>query len=59
VPGASLLGPLALPTQFTSAALVSAGVSKGWILVWQAIAICLWTTITTLIATGVLALVAG
>lgn len=59
VPGASLLGPLAIPTQFTSALLVSTGVSKAWILLWQGVAIVLWTTLTTLIATGVLALVTG
>lgn len=59
VPGASILGPLAIPTQFTSALLVSTGVAKGWVLLWQAIAIFLWTTMTTLIATGVLALVTG
>lgn len=59
VPGASILGPLAIPTQFTSALLVSAGVSKSWVLLWQAVAIFLWTTLTTLIATGVLALVTG
>lgn len=59
VPGASILGPLAIPTQFTSALLVSMGVSKGWILLWQGVAIFLWTTMTTLIATGVLALVTG
>lgn len=59
VPGASLLGPLAIPTQFTSALLVSTGVSKAWILLWQGVAILLWTALTTLIATGVLALVTG
>lgn len=58
VPGASILGPLALPTQFTSAMLVGSGVSKRWVLLWQGVAIVLWTTATTLIATGVLALVA-
>ncbi|MCM3778666.1 small multidrug efflux protein [Microbacterium hydrocarbonoxydans] len=57
VPGASILGPLALPTQFTAAVLVSTGVSKQWVLLWQAIAIVLWTSLTTLIATGVLSLV--
>lgn len=56
VPGASLLGPLALPTQFTSATLVAAGVSVPRVLVWQAAAIVLWTTITTLSATGAVAL---
>lgn len=59
VPGASILGPLAIPTQFTSALLVSTGVAKGWVLLWQAVAIVLWTTVTTLIATGVLALITG
>ena len=59
VPGASILGPLALPTQFTSAVLVSTGVAKGWVLLWQAVAITLWTTVTTLSAVGVLALLEG
>lgn len=59
VPGASILGPLALPTQFTSAMLVATGVSKAWILLWQAVAIVLWTGATTAVAAGVLALVAG
>lgn len=56
VPGASLLGPLALPTQFTSAMLVAAGVSKRWILLWQAAAIILWTGFTTALTVGVLTL---
>ena len=47
VPGASILGPLAIPTQFTSAMLVAAGTSKAWVLLWQAVAIVLWTTVTT------------
>lgn len=59
VPGASILGPLALPTQFTSAVLVSTGVSKRWVLLWQAVAIVAWTTVTTLVAAGVLTLVTG
>lgn len=59
VPGASILGPLAIPTQFTSAILVSTGVPKGWVLLWQGVAIVLWTTFTTAVATGVLALIAG
>ena len=59
VPGASLLGPLAIPTQITSTILVSAGVKTSWILLWQGIAIAAWTTLTTLIATGALAFFAG
>jgi len=56
VPGASLLGPLALPTQLTSATLVASGVSASRVLVWQAAAIVLWTTVATLSATGAVAL---
>ncbi|MGO2859539.1 MAG: small multidrug efflux protein [Brevibacterium sp.] len=59
VPGASLLGPLAIPTQITSTILVGAGVKTSWILLWQGIAIIAWTTLTTLFATGSLALLAG
>lgn len=59
VPGASLLGPLAIPTQITSTILVGAGVKTSWILLWQGIAIAVWTTLTTLIATGALTLFAG
>ncbi|GAA3636686.1 hypothetical protein GCM10022200_20050 [Microbacterium awajiense] len=57
VPGASILGPLALPTQFTSAMLVASGVSKSWILLWQGVAIVLWTALTTAATVGVLALI--
>ena len=45
VPGASILGPLAIPTQFTAALLVGAGTSRAWVLLWQAVAIVIWTTI--------------
>ena len=47
VPGASILGPLAIPTQVTSAILVGGGTSRRWVLLWQAVAIALWTTVTT------------
>lgn len=59
VPGASLLGPLAIPTQITSTILVSAGVKTSWILLWQGIAIVAWTMLTTLIAIGALGLITG
>ena len=52
VPGASLLGPLAIPTQFTAATLVASGVSKGAIILWQAIAIVMWTALATASITG-------
>lgn len=57
VPGASLLGPAAIPTHITAAMLVGSGVSRGWVLFWQAIAIVLWTTaVTLLVWLGVTAL---
>lgn len=57
-PGVSLLGPLLLPTQFTAAALTSTGVPPMRVIVWQAAAIVLWTTVITLIITGVIRAVA-
>ncbi|HEX7351920.1 small multidrug efflux protein [Brachybacterium sp.] len=59
VPGASLIGPLALPTHLTAATLVATGVRRNWVLLWQIIAIVLWTTAITLAATGVLAVLTG
>lgn len=50
VPGASLIGPLALPTHFTAATLVASGIDKGRVIFWQAIAIVLWTTVATVSA---------
>jgi hypothetical protein len=54
VPGVSLLGPLLLPTHFTATMLAASGVGKARILIWQAIAIIAWTTLTALIISGVL-----
>jgi hypothetical protein len=50
VPGASILGPLAIPTQVTSAMLVAGGTPRAWVLLWQAVAIVLWTTVATVSA---------
>lgn len=47
VPGASLLGPLAIPTHITAGMLAASGTKTSWILLWQGIAIAMWTTITT------------
>lgn len=47
VPGASILGPLAIPTQFTAAVLIASGTPRRWVLLWQAVAIVLWTTVAT------------
>ena len=54
LPGVSLLGPLLLPTQFTATMLAGAGVNRTHILVWQAIAIVLWTTVIGAFVGGVL-----
>ena len=59
VPGASILGPLAIPTQFTSAMLVAAGTPRGWVLLWQAVAIVIWTTVATISAWAALTFVVG
>ncbi|MGW9632041.1 small multidrug efflux protein [Agromyces sp. NPDC055520] len=50
VPGASLLGPLALPTQVTSAILVAGGSPRAWVLLWQAASIVIWTAVSTVSA---------
>jgi hypothetical protein len=47
VPGASILGPLAIPTHFTAAMLVASGTPRGWVLLWQSVAIVFWTALTT------------
>jgi hypothetical protein len=56
VPGASLLAPLALPTMLTAAFFVGSGVPKRWVMVWQVVAIVLWTSAVAIAATGALAL---
>ncbi|KAA9135956.1 small multidrug efflux protein [Microbacterium caowuchunii] len=59
VPGASILGPAAIPTQFTSAILVGAGTPRGWVLLWQAVAIVIWTTLATVSIWAALTFVVG
>lgn len=52
VPGASLLAPLALPTQLTAAFFVASGVKKSWVILWQVVAIVLWTGLVAAAALG-------
>jgi len=59
VPGASILGPLAIPTQFTAAILVAGGTPRAWVLLWQAVAIVLWTTVATVSVWAALTFVVG
>ena len=57
VPGASLLAPLALPTMLTAAAFVASGVSKQWVILWQVVAIVIWTGVVTALSTRILTVV--
>ena len=56
VPGASILAPLALPTQLTAAFFVASGVKKGWVILWQVVAIVLWTGLVAAAALGFISL---
>lgn len=51
VAGVSLLGQTILPSQITSAAMVSFGASRNAVLFWQTISIILWGTAFGLLAT--------
>lgn len=55
VPGASVLAPLAVPFAFTALFFIGAGVSKGWVILWQTIAIVLWAAAVTVSATAAVA----
>jgi hypothetical protein len=56
VPGASVLAPLALPTMLTAAFFVSTGVPRAWVMLWQIIAIVLWTSVIAIAASGLFGL---
>ncbi|WP_439592996.1 small multidrug efflux protein [Microbacterium sp.] len=57
VPGASILAPFVLPTQLTAAFFVAAGVGKGWVILWQVVAIVLWTGLIAAAALGFLSVI--
>ena len=59
VPGASILGPLAVPTQITASVLVGGGTPRRWVLLWQAVAIVIWTTVGTVSVWAALTYVVG
>src|SRR5699024_12603626 len=52
VPGASLLGPLVLPSQFTSAAMVWIGADRRAVAAWTSLAVALWGLAIGLAAAG-------
>ncbi|MCB7135721.1 hypothetical protein [Cellulosimicrobium marinum] len=51
VPGVSLLGQTILPSQITSAAMVSFGAPRNRVVLWQIISITLWGTAFGVLAT--------
>lgn len=51
VAGVSLLGQTILPSQITSAALVSFGASRNRVLLWQTVSIVLWGVLFGVLAT--------
>lgn len=57
VPGASILAPLALPTMLTAAFFVASGVRREWVILWQIVAIILWTGVVAAAATGFLTVI--
>lgn len=52
VPGASLIGPALLPSQFTSSALVGAGAHRGTVVIWTLVAVVLWGVLSGGVAAG-------
>lgn len=52
VPGVSLLGPILLPSQFTSAAMVGIGANRTTVFVWTTIAVVVWGVVIGLAAAG-------
>jgi uncharacterized membrane protein len=56
LPGATMLGPLAIPTHFTAVMFVAAGFTRRRVLLWQALAIIFWTSVATTSGTIAVAL---
>ncbi|WP_127794455.1 hypothetical protein [Agromyces sp. LHK192] len=50
IAGVSLLGPTILPTQITSAAMISFGANRNLVILWQTIAIILWGVVFGVLA---------
>lgn len=59
VPGVSILGPLALPSQFTAPLMVSFGASRNLVMIWTFVSIVLWGALFALLGVGLLNLLAG
>ena len=59
VPGVSLLGPLALPSQFTAPLMASFGANRHLIMLWMVVSIIVWGVGFVLLGIGFLNLIAG
>lgn len=56
VPVASLLGPVVLATSISTFIMISAGLHRRTVIIWQAIAVVAWGVAFAAIATGVIAI---
>ena len=59
VPGVSLLGPMALPSQFTAPLMASFGANRHLIMLWMTVSIIVWGVGFVLLGIGFLNLIAG
>lgn len=57
VPVASLLGPFILATALSTFIMISAGLNRRTVIIWQAIAVTAWGAVFAALATGVIAAV--
>lgn len=58
VPVASLLGPFVLATALSTFIMISAGLNRRAVVIWQSIAVTAWGVVFAALATGVIAFVA-
>lgn len=59
VPGVSLLGPLALPSQFTAPLMVSFGANRHLVMIWMFVSVVIWGVGFALLGIGFLQLISG
>lgn len=59
VPGVSLLGPLALPSQITAPLMVSFGANRHLVMIWMFVSVVVWGTGFALLGIGFLNLISG
>ncbi|WP_243728886.1 small multi-drug export protein [Nesterenkonia sphaerica] len=57
IPGVSLLGPLALPSQFTAPLMVSFGANRTLVMAWMFVSVTVWGAGFALLGVGLLDLI--